>query len=265
MLALSLVVSVAVVTAAPRGLPAASSEALLAQVDARLPKWLSGGGDRKALLANEKELKELVATFPINPADVKPLLKGLKADQGLKAGQQAFTATKALVSVGGRQTTVSLFDGKGRCEVSFLEVPKEGAGRFVIVVGPLTDERTVEQLLEREKDSKQVQLFEKKPDGAWAAVAVPAPAPPDCTAKLKAAAKAVYVAEKSYFAEVDAYSDALEKVGVDVKALGVTSVKVTLKGQGPTGTFSADVAHEDGLVRVTDASGEVSVVKPCTR
>lgn len=249
--------------AAPRGLPASTPVEFVTQVEARLPKWLTHGGDRKALLANAKELEALVATFPLNPADVKGILKGLKADQALKPERTTFAASRALVVVDDRQTVVSLFEGTQRCEVALFAVPAAGSGRHVIVSGPLTDERPFEKVVERSTE-KTVTLLEKR-DGAWTVAVIPPPPPPDCTAKLKRAAKDVYIAEKSYFAEFDGYGDALDKLGIDPKAMGVTSVKVTLKGAGPTGGFSADVALEDGVARVTDASGEVTIVKPCTR
>jgi len=48
-----------------------------------------------------------------------------------------------------------------------------------------------------------------------------------------------------------------------VASLGVTSVKVDLKGAGPTGSFTANVARKDGVVRINDQA-ETTVVKACT-
>lgn len=39
-------------------------------------------------------------------------------------------------------------------------------------------------------------------------------------------------------------------------------MKITLKGTGPTGTFTAEVALKDGIVRINEQV-ETTVVKAC--
>jgi len=140
----------------------------------------------------------------------------------------------------------------------------KAGGRLVLIGGPLTDDHTLEAELDTAKMVEaKVELFEKK-GGAWVPMAIPAPPPPSCTDELKQAAKAVFIAEKSYFAETDAYSNDLAKIGVDVKALGASAVKVELKGTGATAGFTAEVSLKGGVARVDDGSGQPTIVKPCT-
>lgn len=258
---LSLLVSLSVLGGAPRGLAVKNHADLVTQVDTRLPKWLVLGGDHKAMRANKQEVTELVESFPVAPADRKNIIKAMLDEQTLKSERTTFVPVKAVVRRG-NQTDLAFFDAQDqRCSMSFTTT---SAGRLVLLGGPLTDDRSLQAELETGKLTEAtVTVFEKQ-NGAWVEVAPPAPPPPSCTDVLKKAAKAVYVAEKSHFAEYDSYSNDLAKVGIDVKSLGVDAVKVDLKGSGPAGTFSAEVSAKGGVVRIDDSSGQPSVVKPCT-
>lgn len=260
---LSLFVSLSVLGGAPRGLAVKDNTDLVTQVDARLPKWLVLGGDRKALLANKKEIAAYIDTLPVAAVDRKRMAAAVLEEQALPSGAQSFDAVKALVRVTGGQTTVGFFDGQGnQCSSGFFSITGKPGGRLVLLGGPIVDQRTLEAELESAKRLEAtVELFEKK-DGAWVKLAAPAPPKPTCTDELQKAAKSVFIAEKSYFAEYDAYSNDLAKVGIDVKSLGVTSVKVDLKGTGPTGSFTAEVVRQGGVARIDDL-GAVTVVKPC--
>jgi hypothetical protein len=112
MLTLPLVLSLAL-AAPPRGLPAAAPQELVAQVDQRLPKWLTGGGDRKAVLANAAELEAFIAGYPVAPADKARLLANLKEEQAITPTRKTFTSTKAALAVSERQTVVAFFDDEG--------------------------------------------------------------------------------------------------------------------------------------------------------
>lgn len=257
----ALLVSLSVVAGAPRGLAVKDQVDLVTQVDARLAKWMTHGGDRKALLANKQEVTALVAAFPVQPVDRKGMIAAMLKEQNDKPELKTFVPVKALVRVTS-QTSLDFFDAEGRrCSMGFAAVGKEQ--RLVLLGGPFTDERTLEREVESAKSlGWTMALFEKK-DGAWAPAVIPAPPPPGCLDVLKKAAKSVVTAEKSYFAEKDAYSKDLAELGVDVKDLGVNSVKIDLKGAGPTGTFTAEVGLKDGVVRINEQF-ETTVVKPCT-
>lgn len=71
---LALLVSVTVVSAAPRGLTVKDPVELVTQVDARLAKWMTHGGDWKAVLANKKEVTAHVGKMPVQPADRKAII-----------------------------------------------------------------------------------------------------------------------------------------------------------------------------------------------
>lgn len=261
---LSLLVSLAVLGGAPRGLQVKDSADLVTQLDTRLPKWLVLGGDRKAQLANKKEIAAYIDSLPVAPADRKRMAAAVLEEQALPSGAQTFAAVKALVRVTGSLTNVAFFDGQGnQCSLGFVSTTGKPGGRLVLLGGPNVDQRSLESELESSKMLEaKVELFEKK-DSAWVVMAAPAPPPPSCTDELKKAAKTVYIAEKSYFAETDSYSTDLVKIGVDVKALGAT-VKVDLKGAGATASFSAEVSMKGGMARVDDSSGQPTIVKPCT-
>lgn len=258
----SLLISLSVLGGAPRGLAVKDNTDLVTQVDTRMAKWLVLGGDRKALLANKKEIAAYVDALPVAPADRKRMAAAVLEEQALPPGAKSFDAVKALVRVTETLTTVDFFDGQGnRCSTGFVSTTGK---RLVLLGGPFVDQRTLESELESAKMlQSNVELFEKK-EGAWVPMAPPAPPRPTCTDELKKAAKAVYIAEKSYFAEFDTYSNDLAKVGIDVKSLGATSVKVDVKGAAEKATFSAEVTMQGGVARIDDTSGTPSIVKPCT-
>jgi hypothetical protein len=259
MIALALVVTVT--ASAPHGITASDAAELIKQVETRLPSWITGGGDRKALLANPKELREFFSALGVKPADVKNMVTKAVEEQAELPALHGFVPARVLAVRGARETTLSFFDAAGAtCEVPLLEVTR---GRYVLLGGPYADTRSFADLIRDAaafKKSDVVAGFEKR-GGAWETISV-APPPPDCNARLKTATKSVYVAERSYFAEMDTYTDALEKIGVDPKSLGA-GVKVTLKGTGANVSFSAEVTLEDGVSRVDD-TGAITVVKACT-
>ena len=264
---LSLLVSLSVLGGAPRGLAMKDHADLVTQVDTRLPKWLVLGGDRKALLANKKEVAAYIDSLAVAAVDRKRMAASVLEEQALPSGAKAFVAVKALVRVTETMTTVGFFDGQdNRCSASFVSTTGKPGGRLVLLGGPFVDQRTLESELETAKTLEaKVELFEKK-EGAWGPMAIPAPpAPPapTCTDALKKAAKSVYISEKSYFAETDTYSNDFAKVGIDVKSLGASSVKVDVKGAAEKATFTAEVSMQGGVARVDD-TGAITVVKPCT-
>lgn len=261
MLALALTLSL--FAAPPRGLPAAHTVELVTQVESRLPKWLSGGGDRPALLANARELEALFLSRGVKPADVKAMIAAAVKEQADRAELQQFAATRVLVEYAGRATTVSFFDASGhRCEAPLFSVGTEKAPRYVLLGGPRTDARTVEAVVEAARQASSMMVFAEKKDGAWSTGSLPKPPPPDCKQTLEKALKAIYTAEKSYFAEFDAYSNSLAKVGVDAKALGITSAKVSVAGAAPVQTFTIQVGLQGGVMRMNDRA-ELSVVSDC--
>lgn len=257
MLALALTLSL--LGAAPRGFAATTPAELVTEVETRLPAWLKGGGDRKALLASPAELDRFAAAIPVQPADRKVIAAALLKEQSERPTRTTFSATRALLTRNGPQAQLSFFEAGHRCTIALLDVGPEGAARFVLVGGPFTDDRPFDP----ESDERPFTYLEKK-NGAWAVTPVPKPPPPDCAAVLKQAAKSVFVAERSYFAEMDTYSEALEKLGVDVPSLGIASLKITVVGTGPAATFTADLAYKDGLVRINDKN-ETTILKACTR
>ncbi len=264
MLALALTLTV-LAAAPPRGLPVAHSVDLVTQIDKRLPQWLTGGGDRKALLASPAELKSFFLSVGVMPADAIGLVAETLKQQQEKAEVQQFTATRVLIEYAEKMTALSYFDAAGsRCQVSLLSVGTEAAARYLLLDGPRIDSRTMDSLLEKGRKSKSMLVFAEKTDGAWFTGTLPAPRPPDCAAVMKSALKTIFVAEKAYFAEFDSYSNSLSKVGVEVKTLGITSAKVSIAGAAPVQTFTIQVGLEGGVMRIDDKA-EITVVTPCTR
>ncbi|MDP2275237.1 MAG: hypothetical protein Q8K32_31115 [Archangium sp.] len=259
---LALALSLTVLTATPRGFPAAHSIELLTQVETRLPKWLTGEGDRKDLLANPKELEKFIATLGPQGEQLKTMVTNAVNDQAELPELKTFTASKVLIQYDDRQVTVNYFDGTGhRCVVPLLAVGTEAKPRYLLLDGPRTDERTIQELLEGGR-AKSMMVFAEKKDGAWSTGSMPAPPPPDCTMVLKKALKTLFTAEKAYFAEHDAYSNSLTKIGVDAKTLGITSAKVSVAGAAPQQTFTIQVGLDSGLMKMDD-KGTVSIVADC--
>ena len=259
---LALALSLTIFAAPPRGFPAAHSVELTTAVDAKLSKWLTGGGDLKALQANPKELKAYFLSLGVKPADVDAMVAASLKEQADKAELQTFTATKALIEYA-RQTSLHYFDEGGHhCAVSLLAVGTEAAQRYVVLDGPRTDGKALEAVSKSLHQGKEMMVFLEKQDGAWNTGSMPAPPPPDCATVLKAALKTIFTAEKSYFAEKDSYSNSLSKLGVDPKTLGVNSAKVSVAGAAPQQTFVIQVGRKDALMTMDD-KGTVTVVADC--
>jgi hypothetical protein len=260
---LTLVLSLTVLAAPPRGFPAAHSVELVTQVDTKLPKWLTGGGDLKALLATPADFKTYFLSIGADPADVPALVAEAVHALADKAELQQFAATKALIEYAGKATSVNYFDDGGHhCQVTLLAVGTEAAQRYVVLTSPHTDSRTLEDVAKRMKQGKEMMVFLEKTGGAWNTGSMPAPPPPDCTTVLKNALKTIYVAEKSYFGEHDAYSNSLSKVGVDPRSLGVNSAKVSIAGAAPEQTFTIQVGLGSAVMKMDDKA-EITVVTPC--
>lgn len=250
---LALALTLTVFTATPRGLPAAHSLELITQVETRLPKWLTGEGDRKALLANPKELEVFIAAMGV---------KGAVTDQAALPELKTFTASKVLIQYDDRQVTLNFFDGTGHhCVVPLLTVGTEAKQRYVLLEGPRTDEKTIQDVLEAGR-ARSMMVFADKKDGAWFTGSMPKPPPPDCTLVIKKALETIFTAQKAYHAEHDAYSNSLTKIGVDAKSLGISSVKVSVAGAAPQQKFTIQVGHDSGLMQM-DEKGTVSVVSDC--
>jgi len=249
-----------IVLAAAPGFPVVHSVDLVTQVDKRLPKWLTGEGDRKALLATKKQLEAYFLSQNLKGPDL--VAAGLKEQAELPELKQ-FAAVKVLIEYAGKAATLHFFDEGGhRCEVPLFNVGTEAAQRYVLLGGPRTDSRTIEQLLEQGRDAKSMLVFAEKKDGAWNTGSMPKPPPPDCTTTLKKALNTILTAEKAYFAEHDAYSSSLTKVGVEARSLGVTAAKVSVKGQAPAQTMVIEVGLNAALMQMNE-KGELTVVGAC--
>lgn len=256
---LALALTLCVLAAPPRGFPGSHSLEIITQVETRLPKWL--GGDRKESLATAKELEVYFGS--LKAGDAKALTTAALAEQAEKLALTSCTGTQALIEFAGKRATVSFFDDAGhRCEVPLLDIGTEKAPRYVLLGGPYTDTRALQAVADAGKAISSMLVYLEKKDG-WTSGSLPTPPPPDCMTVLKAAAKTVFTAEKAYFAENDKYTNSLAKAGVDLKALGVTSAKVSTTGAAPTQTFTATVGLRGGLVSI-DSKGAISVAADCS-
>ena len=257
---LTLALALNVLCAAP-GFAVVHSVDLVTQVDRRLPKWLTGEGDRKALLASAKQLEAYFASLGLKPTP--EILAAAVKEQAELPEVKAFAPTRVQLEYTGKGATLHFFDeGAQRCVVTLFNVGTEAAQRYVLLDGPRIDSKTIESQLERGRADKSMLVFEEKKDGAWNTGSLPMPPPPDCTMTMKNAMKTIFVAEKSYFAEKDAYSPSLSKVGVAVKSLGVSAAKVSVKGAAPAQTFVIEVGLDSGVMQMND-KGEVTLVGAC--
>jgi hypothetical protein len=260
---LSALFTVTLFTAAPsRGLRVSNDVEFVTQIESRLAAWLVGGGDREAMLATADELRDHFRALGVGASDLPAMVTRAKAEQAAHAELSSFTATRALVAVKGRDTSLTFFDAEGhRCEVPFAAL---ASARYVLLSGPRTDTRSLEDVVGDWKSAGRVtlKLFEKRHD-AWVAAPLPPPPPPGCDALLKKAAKAVFAAEKSHFAEHDRYSNDIEQLGLEPKALGIRTIKVSLTATAETSSFTAELALGDGVAQVTEQN-EVTFVTHCT-
>lgn len=261
---LALTLTLTVLAAPPRGLPAAHSIELVGEVEKRLPKWLARSGDRKELLATPKELEAFFLAMGTKKPDVKAVVDAAVNEQAEGSELKEFTATKVLIEYAEQLATLHFFDEAGRrCAVPLVLIGTKAAPRYVLLGGPSTDARPLEKVVENAKRAEAMQVFAEKKDGAWTTGALPTPPPPDCPSTMKQALKAIWNAEKAYFAEKDAFSNSLTKIGVDVKSLGVTSAKISVAGVAPTQTLVMQVGLRGGVTQMNE-KGEVTVVGDCT-
>lgn len=261
---LSTLVSLALL-AGPHGLEAKDPVALVTQLEKRLPAWLKHQGDRKAMLATKPELDAFAQTLPMAPADRANVAKNVAEDQKLKSEVLTFaSADRALIKTTGQGVGVSLFSAKSRCAIGLIKV--HDGTRYVVTDGPLVDGRSYEATAESPSEETTVTPLEKK-DGKWVIVEIKRAAipPPDCTTIIKNAAKAVYVSERSYYAENDRYEESLEKLGLDATSVSGATVKITVSGSAEKATFSAEVSRAGGVVKIDEKSGGLPViVTACT-
>lgn len=185
-------------------------------------------------------------------------------EQGAKAELQQFTTSRVLVEYDGKTATLNFFDEGGhRCVVSLFAVGTQAAPRYVLLTAPRTDSRPLAEVLQVARVKGHL-VFVEKTGSLWSTGTLPKPPPPDCTTVLKTALSAISAAEKAHFAEFDAYSSSISKLKVDLKALGVTSAKVSVAGHpGADQTFTIQVGLGDGLMKVDD-KGTVSIVSDCS-
>lgn len=266
MLALALTVTVLAAPPPARGFAAAHTLELVEQVESRLPKWLTLGGDRKDLLANAKELEAMLLKQGVKKADVKALVDASLAEQNEAPGLQQFTATRVIVESNAQLATVSFFDDGGhRCEVPLLVVGTQAAPRYLLLSGPLTDTRSLDTVADAAKAAdKMVVYAEKKTPGGWTTGSRPPPPPADCQTSMKTALKTLFTAEKAWFAEHDSYSKAITKLGVDLTKLGVSGAKVSVAGYPPNQTFTIEVNLRGGVMQMNE-KGEATLVGDCTK
>lgn len=261
MLALTLTLSV--LAAPPRGLPAVHSMELVAGVEAHLPAWLAGK-ELDPVLATRPELEKYFGSR-VAPADLKTVVKAALDEQHAAPVTEPFVATRVLLTYDEQTATVHLFDAQNRrCTVPLLQVGPKTSPRYVLLGAPSLDSRSLDAVVDGAKATEAMQVYAEKKDGTWLTGPRPAPPPPDCGAVMKQALKTIFTAEKSYFAEFDAYSSSLSKVGVDVKSLGVTAAKVSVSGAAPKQTFVIQVGLKGGVMQMND-SGELTVVGECAR
>jgi hypothetical protein len=249
--------------AAPgRGLQVSNEVELVTQVEARLADWLVAGGDREVMLATADELRTHFRALGVGAADLAAMVDRAKTEQADHAKLTTFTATRTLVSVKGRDTSLNFFDAEGhRCDVPLATL---GPLRYVLLSGPRTDSRSLDDVVNEWKGAGRVKhVFFEKTNGKWVARALPPPPPPGCDALLKKAAKAIFTAEKSYFAEQDRYSNDFEALGIEPKALGIRTLKVSLAATAEHSTFTAELTLGDGLAQVNEA-GDITFVTHCT-
>lgn len=246
---LPLVVSFAIAVSPARGLHAGSPLELVKQVDQRLDEWLSHGGDWKELLATEEELDAAFADSRTHNADVATIL----ADRWGRPSTSSFTATRALVTTATRFTEIRYYDSSNLfCSVTFAALTP---GYYLLLDGPLVDRG------EFPEDTEQpgFHAFLKR-GSAWS---VAPPPKLDCNARLLRAARRLYAAEQSFFAEAEHYTDDLKLLRT-VANLDATKVSVELTGAGQEATFTATLTQQHGEVRV-DSMGEIKTVKACAK
>jgi hypothetical protein len=267
---LALALSVTVLAAPPvRGFHAVHTIELITQVESRLPKWLELGGDRTALLATAKELETSFFRQGVKKADLKSAVDVAVAQQAEAPALKTFIPTRALVESDAYTATVHFFDDAGRhCGASLLVVSTQfgaGAGaRFLLMRGPFTDDRSLDAVADAGKSAEKMVVYaEKKADG-WTTGSRPPRPPADCQSSMKAALEALYAAEKAWFAEHDAYSKAVTKLGVDLTKLGVTSAKISIGGYPPRQTFTIEVGLRGGVMQMNE-KGEANLIGDCTR
>lgn len=184
---LALALSLSVLSAAPRGLAAATPLELVTQVEARLPRWLKGGGDLKALLANQQELGDYLSDFPVPPADRKSMLALLVKEQSDRPTLDTFTATHALVHVVNRHIDLTFYDEADHsCLVALFSVSdgeRDREDRYVLVAGPSTTRGAFEYAATGPGAGVRLE----KKGAAWALM----PPPPGCRGALERVAAAV--------------------------------------------------------------------------
>lgn len=263
---LSFVVALTILAAPPRGLVAAHTVELIEQIDSRLPKWLEGGSDRKALLATQAELEAMLIRTGVNKAEVKASAENAVQEQAQLPEQKTFTATRVLVQyVEPAQVSLHFFDDANlHCEVPLLVLGTKAAPRYVLRSGPRIDTRTLEQLIDSAKVTESMIVYAEKKAGVWTTGSRPAPPPPDCKSTMKNALQTLLTAEREYFTANDStFTKSLTKLGVDLKKLGITLAKASIAGSAPHQTLVLEVGLRGGVSQMNE-KGEFTLVGDCT-
>jgi len=264
----SLVVALTILAAPPRGFVAAHTVELIEQVDARLPKWFEGGGDRKTLLATQDELQSMATRLGAAEA--------AQQNQSALPTQKTFTATRVLVQyiepAGAPkkdappvQVSLHFFDDSNlRCEVPLLVLGTKASPRYVLISGPRIDMRALDELIDSAKVTESMIVYAEKKAGVWTTGSRPAPPPPDCKSTMKNALQTLLTAERAYFTANDsAYTKSVTKLGVDLKKLGITSAKASVFGSAPAQTLVLEVGLRGGVSQMNE-KGEFTLLGDCT-
>ena len=233
--------------AAPRGFDVREPVSLLVELEKRLPDWLRSEGDRHLHLATPEELKAYVGGRD-------ELLPELLAEQRAPPGTTTFRgAMRAFIDKGADHVLVSFFDARGqRCALFLIS----SADTYVVASGPKVDRRPFEEVAFDRK-----MIFEKSQNG-WTRHPPYGALP--CGESLRRAARAVFFAEKTFFAENGRYTASmgvLDEVDLPTGA----AVKVTLTGSKSDPHFNASVRMDGGEVAISDSDGSPTLVRECSK
>jgi len=236
------------------------------QLDGVLPDLLSNGAKAKALYATDAELR---ADFKGLGADVNAVVASVMNSRAVPPPPPPlFVAVDAVVEpvTMGASHKVVFFDGGGR---SITVMVHARADHKLAVFGPAeVDERDLrkytKQLFTDVKSAQDVgkvtgkkydelspgsvQHFMKK-GGAWTAGPALAEPKETCGEHLNALAKALYVAEQTFFAENDRYAAKLEELDVGPDA--VKSANVSIK-KADAKSFLIEIGYAGGRGTISD-------------
>lgn len=233
--------------AEPRGFDAQDPVKLIVELEKRIPDWLVSKGDRNVHLATKEELEAYAGGRDA-------LVPQLLAEQSAKPGVTTFAgAVRAFVDKGAKWVLVSFFDARGqRCAILLFA----SGDRFVVGSGPTVDDKPFEEVAFDRK-----MTFEKNRN-EWTRHSAYSSLP--CSESLKRAAREVFFAEKSFFAEKDRYTASLGELGEIELPPGAT-VKLTLTGTKAEPHFKASLSMNGGETTIADSPGTPTLVTPCSK